>query len=245
MNMPVTPEGSVHSQALADWGHPEILDKVKSFSIGCYTPREYFHSLHEFVRDEIFYGFNVNGHMTKASEVLAEGIGFSTTKTTLLLAMCKAAGIPARVRFGRAHSALLRGFADWLPPTLPHCHLEVQLEGMWRQVDSYIVDRPLTVAALRKLKAENHSMGYGLALENAPFSMETCLDGQGFLQKGGVIEELGVFDDPVQFFQSSLCKSHDRLDGGIIGRLYRGRLPEVNMRIEGMRMKDADILFWN
>ncbi len=235
MNFPYAPHLMARSNALADWNHPDVAEKAKVLSIGCYSPRERFHALHEFVRERIPFGFNEKGHMAKASEVLAEGRGFSNTKTTLLLALCRAAGIPARVRFGRIRSNVLKGLVSWLPATIPHSFLEVELEGRYRPVDSYIVDRPLASAALRNLQEENRRMGYGLVLDGAPFSLETCLDGQGFVQMGAVVEEYDTFDDPGAFFQSAVCKSHDRIHEGLLGRLYRQRLPELNARIAEVR----------
>ncbi len=235
MNLIDAPRLIAHSNALADWNHPEIVEKAKSFSIGCYTPREYFHALHEYVRESVPFGFNTQGHHVKASEVLEEGLGFGITKTTLLLALCRAAGIPVRLHTGRMKTAILKGLVNWLPPTMPHAFLEVQLEGFWRPVDSYIVDRRLAAAAERHLVRNQWSVGYGVALDGAPFSVETCLDGQGFVQMGAMVEDHGVYDDPVLYFNSDACKPHDRIHEGVIGRLYRQRLPELNAKIQALR----------
>jgi transglutaminase-like putative cysteine protease len=62
-----------------------------------------------FVRDDIKFGFPPAADWTSASETLQLGIGQCNTKGTLLLALCDAAGIPARLHFAPIRRSIQRG----------------------------------------------------------------------------------------------------------------------------------------
>ena len=72
---------------------------------------------------------------------------------TLFLALCRAAGVPARLHFSlidkRIQRGLFHGLAyRLLPKRLSHSWLEVEIDGTWRRIDGYINDAPFFSAAL-------------------------------------------------------------------------------------------------
>lgn len=73
-----------------------------------------------YVRDDIVFGFPLKGDFVKASETINLGYGQCNTKATLLLALCKASGIPARIHFSWIRKDIQKGFftglAYWLMP---------------------------------------------------------------------------------------------------------------------------------
>ena len=70
--------------------------------------RKKLENLFYYVRDEILFYFPENGDLMKASETIKQGGGQCNTKGTLLVALCRAVGIPARIRCpaGAARSCL-------------------------------------------------------------------------------------------------------------------------------------------
>lgn len=145
-----------------DSNHPDIVSTTVHVVRGLTSPREKAVALHNFVRDEVSFGFGSNFYDSKASEVLRARIGFCTTKTTLFVAMLRAADIPARQHFVSINADILRGFLDPGRPYVDHAFAEVFLDGKWLSVDSYIVDLPLAVKAKSRLKETGESLGFGV-----------------------------------------------------------------------------------
>ncbi len=223
------------SGALSNFDHPLVEAKAKMLCEGLHSDREKFLALVEFVREEIPFGFNRNAIQAKASEVLEEGVGYCNSKTNLLLALCKVAGIPARVHYTQTTSEALHGLVWGLPPKVAHAYLEVELEGRWRPVDSYIMDRALCKASLKALEKEHRRLGYGLALDSSPFSIETCIDGEGFVQMGAVVTDFGAYDDSIEFVRTPNCLPTDLNNKGLSGFMYKTFYRSINGKIEKFR----------
>ena len=144
-----------------DAGHPAIVAAAERATAGAGTDIERALRLHDLVRD-IPFGWAPAFDEQKASEVLACGIGFCNTKSTLIVALLRAARIPARIHFVGISRRTLRGLIA--PPSayVDHSYTEVLLDGRWIATDSYNVDPALHRAALARLRAENALVGYGV-----------------------------------------------------------------------------------
>ena len=130
-----------------DSDHPAIVDAVHTNTAGARDAREKAVRIHDFVRDQVRFGWAPSLYDQKASDVLAAGAGFCNTKSTLFVALLRAAGIPARQHFVNIHAGILDGFIYPGTPYVDHSFAEVWLAGTWWQVDSYIVDRQLMTHA--------------------------------------------------------------------------------------------------
>lgn len=93
-----------------DSDHPAIGEKSRELTASLQSAKEKAIDLFYFVKDEMRY--NVYADRTtdahfKASYVLAKGEGYCVQKAVLLVALARAVGIPARLRFAeiRAHLA--------------------------------------------------------------------------------------------------------------------------------------------
>ncbi|MEM8959842.1 MAG: transglutaminase-like domain-containing protein [Acidobacteriota bacterium] len=144
-----------------DSDHLSIVAVVEAVTADARDDRERAVRLHDFVRDEIRFGWAPAFYDQKASDVLRAGIGFCNTKSTLFLALLRAAGIPARQRFVDIDTRILDGLVNPGTPYVDHSYSEVWLDGRWLRVDSYILDRPLADAARTRLVAEGRVIGYG------------------------------------------------------------------------------------
>ncbi len=142
---------------------------------------------------------------TSALAVLRHGKGDCHSKSTLLVALLRALGIPARMRFVTLKADFLYGIIDTGGQPLEHAYVEVLLDGAWQAVDSHVVDVRLAVAAKSRLAMEGRSLGYGMHVFGA-----TTWDGynNSFGQFHAndpaslPLHDWGVFDDPYQFYSS-------------------------------------------
>lgn len=233
--------------ALADFNHPDIVKKAAQLTYGITSDRDRFWVLHEFVRDEIPFGFVPTWDQTPASQVLKWGKGHCNLKSTLLLALCRAAGIPAVVHFGIMDLRILEGLTPWWfdalsPKEGAHGYLEVELDGVWSRVDSYIVDRALCLSARKALTAKNRNIGLGIAMrDHEPFNCTSCIDGEGFVQMGGLIRDIGIFEDPADFYATPDYPEAQQLKSPFMKWGYRLAVPVVNRKVEKLRTLNSPL----
>ena len=219
-----------------DFEHPNIRAAVSEATIGLRSPVERAIRIHDFVRDEVKFGWSSGFYDQSASEVLRNKVGYCNTKSTLFVAMLRAAGIPARQYFVDIHTSILAPFTDPGTPYVDHSFTEVNLEGKWLSVDSYIVDKRLFVRAKRKLQQESKPLGYGVHIDG------TCdWNGQAnsfaqFVKSGRFsglsTNDYGVFEDVGAFYASGKgVNNFNALVRLAFGLVARG----ANQRIEALR----------
>ena len=99
-----------------------------------------------------------------ASDVIGIGHGDCHAKGILFVALLRAAGLAARLRFVTMPTRFLSGLIDTGSATMIHAIGEVCIAGTWQQVDTYVVDVEFGNAARAKLRAQGHKLGYGVHL---------------------------------------------------------------------------------
>jgi hypothetical protein len=193
---------------LADHDHPLVIETAGRLAKGDDGVLDTLESLFLFVRDSISFGFPPRWSewdRVTASRVIESGYGYCNTKATLMVALCRACGISARVHYGSIGVNVMRGifpaFAlPFLPDRGPHSWTEVEVEGAWQPIDSYINDEALFRAARVRLQESGRAIGYSLACVDGKCSCEFNFGKQGFAQMGAVVEDHGTWEDPSQFF---------------------------------------------
>jgi transglutaminase-like putative cysteine protease len=145
-----------------DSQHPSIVSAVSAVAPAQLRHNERAVRIHDFVRDEIKFGFASAFYEQTASQVLARGVGFCNTKGTLFTAMLRAAGIPARQHFVNIDAAILVPFVDTGSSFVDHSYTELWLDGRWVRVDSYIVDAPLFGVASKRVREQSKTLGFGV-----------------------------------------------------------------------------------
>lgn len=222
---------------LANSDHPLVKDAAHRLTKVDATLREKLGHLFLFVRDDIRFAFPERGDFVKASDTIKLGCGQCNTKATLLLALCKASDIPARIHFSLIKKDIQKGFftgfAYWLMPReISHSWIEVELDGKWRRIDTFINDRPLFIAAKAKIKRLGWSVGYSVALKNGQASADLDLDHEAFQQMAAVTSDHGIWEDPSIYYASPKYKNRpDRLRMWFYRKLIGG----VNRRVERLR----------
>lgn len=225
------------SQKLADYEHPLVCETTVRLTSGEATTRRKLEKLFYYVRDDIKFAFPKKGDFVKASETIQTGVGQCNTKGTLFLALCRAVGIPARIHFSLIRKDIQRGlFSGFLyalmPPQISHSWIEVEIEGKWRRIDSYINDESFYQAAKVHLQECGWDTGYSVACSSGKSSSAFMIDEEMFVQMDAVTEDHGVWDDPVDYYSSPLYKNRPSLIKQIIYRLFIG---SINRKVAHLR----------
>lgn len=226
---------------LADSDHPLVVATALRLTEGAETDREKLERIFLFVRDEIVFGFPDKGDLVLASETIETGMGQCNTKATLMLALCRACGLSARIHFSLISKDIQRGFftgiAHWLmPQNISHSWIEVEIEGQWRRIDSFINDMSLHQAAEQELARRGWRVGFSLALSEGHASADFNIDENAFEQMAAVTDDHGVWDDPAEYYASPLYQNRP---GGLRLFAYRLMIGRVNNRVEQLRAKTA------
>lgn len=156
------PAACLSPTALVDSDHPDVAETAARITSGARDDVERAVRLHDFVRDEILFGWAPEFDRYRASEVLRDRIGFCNTKSTLLAALLRASGVPARIHCATIHRKILDGLIRPPQPYVDHAYVEAWLEDRWLGFDSYNLDRPLHAAAMARCRAEGRAAGYGV-----------------------------------------------------------------------------------
>jgi hypothetical protein len=221
---------------LSDADHSSIQAKATSLTAAGESTLEKVERIFHFVRDEIRFGFPPKWDVVKASEVLTYGMGQCNNKATLFVALCRAAGISARVHCGLIDVDIMRGVFPpmaflFLPKAGSHAWTEVQVEGQWKPIDSYINDRAFYEAARHRLSVSGKPLGYSVAFLEGKSSCEFNSGEKGFAQMGAVVEDHGTWEDFSQYLASNKYSSLDSLQL----MLYPMMAKLCNRNIERMR----------
>ena len=192
---------------LSDFNHPAIIGKSKELTEGKATRLEKLETIFYFMRDDIKFGFPSIWDELKASEVLELGFSYCNTKASLFLALCKASNIPARIHCALIDTEIMRGvfpgFAfPFLPKAGPHSWIDVEINGEWKSIDSYINDKAFYEGALKRLEKSGKSFGYSVSFKDGKSSCEFNFGETGFVHMGAVLEDHGTWDDLSEYIAS-------------------------------------------
>lgn len=206
--------GSAKAEDYIDSHDPSILETARQITVGLNSPVEKGVAIHDFVRDEIKFGFTGRLYDQRASEVLASKVGYCNTKSTLFVALLAAVEIPARQRFVDIHSDILLGFIDPGTRYVNHSCVEVFVNDRWVGTDSYIVDKALAEQSQSRLREENRVIGYGVHVSGVSTWDGTSDAYSQFLNNGEhpalTKQDHGIYRDVTEFYADG--KRNNRLN---------------------------------
>ena len=183
-----------------------VREVVEQVVVGTATEREKAIALHDYVRENVKFGFNKYFDAAQPDYTLAFGQGHCNPKSRLMVALFRAVGLEGHQHFVVIPKEILKGAIlasrFWMiPAELSHSYVEVKVEGTWCAIDSYIVDTALLRAAQARLAKEGRSLGYGVRADST-----NVWDGQSnaFSQfdQGMMIEDHGRVDDLEAYFRT-------------------------------------------
>ncbi len=224
---------------LANSENSAVKQKAEELTAGLENDRDKIRKIFEYVRDDILFGFPVKGDLVCASETIMTGIGQCNNKTNVFLALCKASDIPARIHFSAIKKEIQKGLFvgigyKAIPEKISHSWIEVLLEKKWRRIDSYINDIKFFNSAKSQLEQLNWKTGFSISRENGEPSAELNLDDEKFVQMDAVIDDHGVWEEPMDYYMSPDYKNRP---GFIKTLLYRVMIRIVNKRVSKLRNK--------
>jgi transglutaminase-like putative cysteine protease len=133
---------------LIDSDHPDVIARARELVRGCRTDKEKLEKIYYFVRElpyDILASFRYLAEgKRRASDVLQAGHAFCMGKASSFVALCRAAGIPARIGFQQLDCPDKPFMSEevrqlWGARTLPwHSLGEAYLDGRWLKLDATI-----------------------------------------------------------------------------------------------------------
>lgn len=185
-------------------------------------------AIQEFVR-RMPFAASADGHSVRASEVLRRGWGDCHSKGVLFIALCRAAGLPARLLFVDVRPRFLTGILDQGPDVMPHAVGQVLLPDGWHSTDGYVVDPVLFAHATHLLHDHGLESGWGIVQ-----GARGAWDGQGdCLQQfrhADVVDNHGAWNEPAEFHARRPPRSRGwlaRLQYALAARLVNHRVSQV------------------
>ncbi len=181
-----------------------VQEVVSQVGAKASTEREKAIELHDYVRENVKFGFNKYFDASPPDYTLSCRHGHCNPKSRLMVTLFRAVGLESYQHFVVLPKEILK---DAIPPSrywmipaeLSHSYVEVKVEGKWCMIDSFIVDTPLLKGALAKLAQEKRTIGYGIRSDSI-----NVWDGQSdaFSQfdKNIMIEDHGRIDDLDAYF---------------------------------------------
>jgi len=188
----------------------KVRDLAKQITDKLSNEREKVVALHDYVRDNIKFGFNRYFDLSRPVNTLDLGIGHCNPKGELMTALFREADIEAYNHFVVLPKEVLNGAVSpnryWLiPAELSHCYTVVKVEGAWYNIDSYILDSPLFKAARAKLSEEGRTIGYGTHI-NSTIDWDGKSDAFSQFDKDMMIEDHGRVDNLETYYRSDRCR---------------------------------------
>ncbi|WP_088283832.1 transglutaminase family protein [Ideonella sp. A 288] len=189
---------------LLDFTHPAIEALIQKRGWRELPTHERIGAVYDFVRNEIAFGYN-EGDELRASAVLADGIGQCNTKSTLLMALLRAASIPCRFHGFTIDKLLQKGAITGLayalaPRRIIHSWVEVAYEGRWVNLEGFILDASYLSSLQRRFPDRQRLCGYGAATPDLSAPGVEWRGQATYIQKDGIADDFGVFDSPDEFY---------------------------------------------
>ncbi len=177
-------------------------------------------SIYDFVRNDILFGYNTCDSI-RASQVLKDGYGQCNTKGTLFMALLRGCGIACRVHGFTIDKKLQKGAMTGLvywsaPKNIFHSWVEVSLDGLWFELEAFILDQPYLAHLQTKFSdCSGYFCGYGVAVKDFQHPMIEFNHNSTYIQSEGINQDFGIFDS-----MDDLLEQHGQEMGPVKEWLY-------------------------
>ncbi|MGL1893242.1 MAG: transglutaminase-like domain-containing protein [Spirochaetaceae bacterium] len=219
----------------------KVKDQVKETALKLTknqkTTEKKLEALFYYVRDEIKFGFCKEGDFITPEETLNRKVGQCNNKSTLFLYMCKAVDIEAKIHFSNIKREIQKGlFTGFIyklmPREISHSWLEVKVKDRWIKIDSFINDIFFYNAGKKKLSEKGWTTGYSVSCDSGESSAGFNLETEKFVQMDAVTEDLGLWDNPWDFYKTDKYNNKVNVIKSLI---YKISLKKINGRVEKLR----------
>jgi hypothetical protein len=190
---------------ILDFSAEKIQELIKNREWKKLDPIERVKSIYSFVKDEILFGYNLSDDIS-ASQVLNDGYGQCNTKSTLLMALLRATGIPNRIHGFTINKALQKGAISGIwytlsPNNILHSWVEVFVNDNWYFLEGVILDKTY-LTALQKINSDCKTTFCGFGVFTDKFQnpdVEWNLNNT-YIQEKGINQDFGLFNTPDEFY---------------------------------------------
>ncbi len=223
---------------MLDFSNPAIQNLIKKRGWQPLGEFERIRAIYNFVRDEILFGYNTDDSLP-ASRVLADGYGQCNTKGTLFMALLRGCNIPCRVHGFTIDKKLQKGAMTGLvyalaPKNVFHSWVEVYLDGLWYELEAFILDKPY----LKSLQRANPDCtgefcGYGVAVRDFRHPVIDFNRNNTYIQSEGINQDFGACDSP-----DELLREHHQEMSRLKAFVYRN-LGRHLMNANVKRIRDS------
>ena len=192
------------STPLLDLEDPRLRRRAASLVQLCRNDREKALAIYGSVKRMTYLRPFKLGPRT-AREVLDAGAGDGPDKATLMIALLRLSGVPARLRVVVMRGEIMRGLVDHLK-IINRPFVEAYVGGQWMRTDTYIFDATYMAAARQALKAAGATWGYGVHVEGPMLwtGLESMTNSPlPFDQDPMVIQDMGCFHDAADYMASA------------------------------------------
>ncbi len=206
---------------MLDFSSPAVVTLVRERGWIDLPEVERVRSIYLFVRDEIFFGYNTDDSIP-ASKVLCDGCGQCNTKGTLFMALLRASGISSRIHGFTIDKRLQKGAMTGLvyllaPHDVFHSWVEVLLDGVWYELEAFILDKAYLEKLQRKFSScDGPFCGYGVAVRDFRHPVIDFNLNNTYIQSEGINRDWGVYDSP-----DELLKEHHQEMSPLKAFVYR------------------------
>ncbi len=201
-----TPQIFLKETPILDYSNPQIQNLLLQRNWKALDTTERVKSIYNFVRDEIAFGYNETDDIP-ASKVLGDGYGQCNTKSTLLMALLRATGVPCRIHGFAINKALQKGAITGIwyklsPDNILHSWVEVSVNNSWYNLEGVILDKQYLVQlqiANKECKAT--FCGFGVYTDNFQNPTIDWNLNNTYIQDKGINQDFGLFDSPDDFYK--------------------------------------------
>jgi len=201
------PSDWTESTQLIDLHDTKLRLRAKSLTQLSRTDREKALAIYSAVK-RITFAKPVKLRLRTAHEVLRAKRADAEDKATLFVALLRAAGLPARLRYIELHGDILRGLTTAIA-SAGRPVVQVWLDDRWHSTDTYIFDTHYIAAARARLRALKWDWGYGLHRDGQALwdgMGDSYLTGDEHMAADISMGVLGWFHDPYDFLVSPVCR---------------------------------------
>jgi transglutaminase-like putative cysteine protease len=194
--------------SLLDLEDPRLRLRARALTQLCKTDREKALAIYGFVK-RLPFSKPLKLRLRTAREVIDYGRGDADDKSVVLIALLRAAGVPARLRYIELRGEILRGLTSAVGSAARPL-AEIFVGGRWLRTDTYIFDAAYMAAACKRLQDAGWEWGYGIHRDgNAIWSgaADAYLGGMPTAEDPMVISDLGLFNDPMELMSSRAWRS--------------------------------------
>lgn len=177
---------------------------VENLVEGAQSDREKSIRIHNFVRDQVRFGFTRKFDLASPEYTLEAGYGHCNPKSVLFIRLLREAGINALHHFVSLRKDILKdAFPEALfsiiPNLISHSYVEVNIQGKYYKTDSFILEKTLFHKMLGYLLEEKRFCGYGTTI-NSKCDWDAKSDSFSQFHINLMEEDHGTFENPLDYF---------------------------------------------